>query len=68
MIFFANVYHYREYYMEGDKKEASSYHTIEAETEDEAREKIVKHYDEEKSKPYSVYYTITEIDFAIHIK
>ena len=39
-----------------------------AENEEEARDKIMKYYEEEKSKPYSVYYMIREIDFAIHIK
>lgn len=68
MIFFANVYHSRQYYMESDWKEASSYHTVEAETEDEAREKIMKYYDEVKTESYHVYYRVTEIDFAIHIK
>ena len=51
-----------------DSKECSSYHTVDAENEDEARDKIMKYYEEEKSKPYSVYYMIREIDFAIHIK
>ena len=48
MIFFANVYHYREYYMGSDKKEASSYHTIEAETEDEARNILFEEFDSEQ--------------------
>jgi len=67
MIFFANVHFTKEYYM-SDSKECSSYHTVDAENEDEARDKIMKYYEEEKSKPYSVYYMIREIDFAIHIK
>jgi hypothetical protein len=54
--------------MDDDKKEDSSFHTVDAETEDEARDKIMKYYDEEKSVSYSVYYMVHEIDFAIHIK
>ena len=68
MIFFANVTFSKSYYMEDDKKEDSSFHTVDAETEDEARDKIMKYYDEEKSVSYSVYYMVHEIDFAIHIK
>ena len=68
MIFFANVHHSRRYYMQDDWKEASSYHTVEANNEDEARDKIMKYYEDEKSDPYNVYYRVTEIDFAIHIK
>jgi hypothetical protein len=54
--------------MEDGKKQSSSFHTVDAETEDEARDKIMKYYDEEKSESYSVHYMIHEIDFAIHIK
>jgi hypothetical protein len=68
MIFFANVYHSRRYYDEVEWKEASSYHTIEAENEEDARDKIMKYYEDEKSDPYYIYYRVTEIDFAIHIK
>jgi hypothetical protein len=67
MIFFANVKYSKEYYMEDGKKQSSSFHTVDAETEDEARDKILKYYDEEKSISYSVYYMVNEIDFAIHI-
>lgn len=68
MIFFANVTFSKSYYMEDGKKQSSSFHTVDAETEDEARDKIMKYYDEEKSESYSVHYMIHEIDFAIHIK
>lgn len=67
MIFFANVHFTKEYYM-SHSRDYSSYHTVDAETEDEARDKIMKYYDEEKSISYSVYYMVREIDFAIHIK
>ena len=54
--------------MEDGEKQSSIFHTVDAETEDEARDKIMKYYDEEKSVSYSVYYMVHEIDFAIHIK
>lgn len=68
MIFFANVKFSKEYYMEDGKKHYSGFHTVDAETEDEARDKIMKYYEEEKTESYAVYYMVHEIDFAIHIK
>lgn len=67
MIFFANVQYSKEYYMDDNQTEYTCFHTIEAETQDEAREKIFKYYDD-KTDIYSVYYTVRNIEFAIHIK
>lgn len=68
MYFIANVTYSKRYYEEDAPKFLTRIHTTEAGSEEEAREKITRHYEVEKTEPYSIYYRIEDIDFAIHIE
>ena len=65
MIFTAQVHIFVWPYMETGKEE-SHFHTVEAETEKEAEEKINKHY-KDKSSEYSVDYGVNSVNFFEHI-
>lgn len=54
-------------YMQSSRNTKIVYHTIDADTEDEAGEKIRKHY-EDKSCNYGTSYSVYDVDFFEHIK
>ena len=66
MLFIAQVDVIFYPYMESSK-ELSRNHTVEADDEDKAREKIENHY-KEKSVPHGDGYSVVGIDIFEHIK
>ncbi len=50
----------------GDTKTESNFHTVDAESEQEAEEKIEKHY-RDKSEEYSTTYGVNSVNFFEHI-
>ncbi|MEK6828919.1 MAG: hypothetical protein AABY15_02250 [Nanoarchaeota archaeon] len=67
MLYIATVtYNVTEYMGETEYGKTKN-HTVEAGSEEEAKEKIKNYYEKEKTHEYSIYYSVMDIEIFEHI-